>query len=105
LIISLGQLQKLARTNRPTTAVLNSMNLHELVSVLADWTNSTPVTLATKHSNNFIVAHEGRVSTTRYDKQNDWQVNLATYLAVWWLQNRLKPFEALTSAVCEYQNT
>jgi len=98
----ISQLQKLARNNRPTTPVLHTMNLQELVSVLADWTNSAPAASLTKHSDNLVCAYGGKVSTTPHKKDTNWQVELAAYAAVWQLQNPTKIFEALSSAIYEY---
>jgi NAD(P)H-hydrate repair Nnr-like enzyme with NAD(P)H-hydrate dehydratase domain len=102
LVINLGKLQKLAKNNRPRTPILHSMNLHELVTVLADWSNSTPAAFITRHADNLVVAHDGRVSTTPYKEDIKWQVELAAYSSVWWLQQPDKPFEALVSAIYSY---
>jgi hypothetical protein len=101
-VINLGKLQKLAKANRPGTPVLHSMNLHELVTVLADWTNVTPAAFITKHADNYILAAGGKVSTTPVKTEQNWQTELAAYAATWWLQNSEKPFEALTTAIYEY---
>jgi hypothetical protein len=104
LVINLGKLQKLAQNNRPSTRILHSMNLHELVTVLSDWTNSTPVAFITRHADNLIVAHEGKVSTTPYKEEIKWQTELAAYASVWWLQQPDKTFVSLTSAVFSFAN-
>jgi hypothetical protein len=101
-VINLGKLQKLAKANRPGTPVLHSMNLHELVTVLADWTNGTPAAFITKHADNYILAAGGKISTTPVKTEQNWQTELAAYAATWWLQNSEKPFEALTTAIYEY---
>ena len=100
-VINLGKLQKLAKANRPGTAVLHNMNLHELVTVLADWTNGPPAFI-TKHADNIIVAAGGRVSTTPEKTESNWQIDLAAYAAVWHLQQPGKLFEALTTAAMCY---
>ncbi len=101
LVINLGKLQKLAKNNRPSTPVLHNMTLHELVTVLADWTNSSPVSFITKHADNLIMAQGGRVSTTLSKTESNWQVELAAYASIWSLQNPQKLFEALTTSVFE----
>ena len=101
-VINLGKLQKLAKNNRPGTPVLHSMNLHELVTVLADWTNSTPAGFITKHADNLVAASSGKVSTTPQAEESNWQVDLAAYASVWRLQQPTKTFEALSSAVYSY---
>lgn len=101
---NLSKLQKLAKNNRPNTPILHSMNLHELATVLADWSNSASASFVTKHADNFIVASKGKVSTTVSKKDESWQVELAAYISVWAAQNPLKIFEALTTAISNYLN-
>lgn len=100
--INLGKLQKLAKANRPLTPVLHSMMLAEIVELLHDWTTGNPGSFITKHADNLITASNGQVSTTPAPEQSNWQIELAAYASVWWLQNPEKPFEALTTAVWEY---
>lgn len=102
LVINLGKLQKLAKHNRPGTPILHNMNLHELVTVLSDWTNSSSVSFITKHADNLVVAANGKASTTPETKESNWQTDLAAYASVWWLQNSDKPLEALTTSAFEY---
>lgn len=102
LVINLGKLQKLAKNNRPGTPILHNMNLHEVVTLMADWTNSTPVSFITKHVDNFLVAYSGKVNTTASAQESNWQVDIAAYASVWNLQQPQKPFEALTSAIFSY---
>jgi len=101
-VINLGKLQKLAKNNRAGTPVLNSMNLHELVTILSDWTNSTPTTFITKHADNLVAACGGRVSTTPQKSDSNWQIELAAYAGVWQLQNPNKTFEALSTAIYSF---
>jgi ADP-dependent NAD(P)H-hydrate dehydratase / NAD(P)H-hydrate epimerase len=102
LVINLGKLQKLAKNNRPSTAVLHNMSLHELVGVMADWTNATPAAFITKHAESLVVAYGGQVSSTPELADSNWQVELAAYAAVWWLQNPSKTFGSLSSSIVAY---
>lgn len=104
LVINLGKLQKLAKHNRPGTPILHNMNLHELVTVLADWTNSSAVPFITKHADNLVVAANGQASTTPETKDSNWQTDLAAYASVWQLQQPKLIFEALTSSVYCYSD-
>lgn len=101
-VIDLSKLQKLAKNNRPATPVLHSMMLADLVELLHDWTTGNPGQIITKHADNFIVASGGQVSTTPAPEQPNWQIELAAYASVWWLQNPQKPLEALTASVFEF---
>ncbi len=102
VVSEVSQLQKLAKSNRPTTPVFHNMSLQELVSVLSDWTNSVPTAFITKHANSYITAYSGKVSTTPVNKEQSWQTELAAYAAVWLLQNPTKPLEALSSSIYDY---
>jgi hypothetical protein len=51
----------------------------------------------TDYAFQIIVAFEDKQSTTEVKKEVD-QVKLAAYVAVWWLQQPEKTFEALTTA-------
>ena len=102
LVINLGKLQKLAKNNRPSTPVLHNMNLHELVTVLADWTNGSPATFITKHADNLVVAAGGKISTTPQKEESNWQIDLAAYASVWLLQQPEKSFETITTVVYEF---
>ena len=103
-VINLGKLQKLAKHNRPATPVLHSMMLAELVEILHDWTTGKPGSLITRHADNFIAASGGQVSTTPALQESNWQIELAAYASVWWLQQPQKAFEALTTAIYDFSN-
>ena len=97
-LINMGKLQKLGKNNRPNTPIKHSMSLHLLVHQLSEW----KANVITKHSDNFVVASGGQVSTTQSKKEQNWQIELAASAAVWWLQNPTKLFETFTTAIFEY---
>lgn len=100
LVISLSQLQKLAKAAKYPEAVTFSMDLLHLVDWLHEFTTLYPVNLVTKHLENIFVAVNGQVSSSKLANDKDiWRVDAAAHVAVWWLQNTDKPFEALTTAV------
>jgi hypothetical protein len=103
-VIELTKLQKLAKNNRPSSAITSNMMITELVDILHDWTAGNPGQFITYHAGNYIVASGGQVSTTLAPEQSNWQISLAAYASVWWLQQPQKPFEALSSAVYEFLN-
>ena len=100
-VINLGKLQKLVKNNGSSAAVRHSMGLHELVTFLNQWLTADKY-LITKHQEQHVVAANGQVSSTKAKEDNNWQVELAAYVSVWLLQNLQKPFEAITTAVCDY---
>lgn len=99
-VINMGKLQKLGKNNRPNPPIRHSISLLELVNLLNEWAAN----VITKHSANYIVSCKGKASTTPSTKDQSWQVELATYASVWWLQNPTKTFEAQTTAVYEYRS-
>ncbi len=99
-----GWLQKLGSAAKLTSPLSSSMSLHNLVGALAEWTGEKKLQLITSHQDQLVVSVGGRVSTTPLKKTTDW-VELAAYASVWRLQNPTKPFEALTTAVFEFQQS
>lgn len=105
LVVSFAQLQKLAMNAKFSHAFIFSMDLIRLVEALREFTLAYPVNIIVKHLANFVVASGGQVSTTKLEDDKEvWRVTTAAHAAVWWLQNPSKPFEALTTAVCEITN-
>lgn len=103
-VINLGKLQKLAKSNRQSTPILHNIMLADLVDLLHDWTTGNPGQIITKHADNFVVACSGQVSTTLAPKDDNWQIELAAYASVWWLQQPQKPFGAITTAVFNFSS-
>lgn len=100
LVLSLAQLQRLAIAARTPKPVTFSMDLLRLVEWLHDFTLAHPPYIIVKHLDNIFVAVQGRVSTTRLNKDLPiWRVKTAARAAVWWLQNPAKPFEAVTTSL------
>jgi NAD(P)H-hydrate repair Nnr-like enzyme with NAD(P)H-hydrate dehydratase domain len=102
LVLSIGQLQKLARGIGTTTAVTQAMGLPELAAWLEDFSGKNPITIITKHLNHLIVAHAGNVSSTPTEPDREpWRIDTAARAAVWQLQTPDKPYHAATSAVLD----
>lgn len=100
LVLSLSQLQRLAIASRYPEAITFGMDMLHLVEWLHDFTAKHRVSIVVKHLDSLYVAVEGRVSTTKLNKDLQiWRVTTAAKAAVWRLQNPTKPFEALTTAV------
>ena len=73
------------------------MQLSTLVETLHKFTISYPITIVVFHQNHIAVAHDGQVSTTPWENALAiWRGSVATKVAVFWLQNPSKPFEAIT---------
>jgi hypothetical protein len=63
------------------------------------------INLITSHAGQFVAAANGKVSTIKMAKESNWQIELAAYASVWWLQQPQKSFEAYTTAVLDYANS
>ncbi len=97
LVLTIGQLQKLAVAAHNSEAFTSSMSLLQLVEKLTDFNKLHTAHLVVQHGQTVAVAVNGRLSTTQVADQSTTQ--LAARAATWWLQNPTKPFEALTTSV------
>ena len=100
VVLSIAQLQRLAREAHYPHAVTFSMDLLHLVDWLHEFTSHFVINIMVKHLNTIFVATKGQVSTTKTDQSLDdsWRVDTAAASSVWWLQNPSKTFQALTSS-------
>ena len=104
IVASIAQLQKLAKNSNWSTPITFTMDLTKLVEVLAEVSKNFSAGIVTFHQSQFVVAIDGRVSTTKstqdIEEPQSWRNSLATHAAVYqaWYPN--KPFEALTH--CAY---
>jgi hypothetical protein len=58
--------------------------------------------IITEHPGQVIAAMNGMVSTTPVSERKGWLVEVASYAAVWRMQQPNKSFEALTTSVYDY---
>jgi ADP-dependent NAD(P)H-hydrate dehydratase / NAD(P)H-hydrate epimerase len=100
LVLSFAQLQRLsiaARFDKPLTF---SMDLLRFVDWLHLFTERYAPYVVVKHLDQIFVAVNGEVSTTKLTKDIPiWRLKIAAHVAVWWIQNYQKPFEAMTMAI------
>jgi len=102
LVLSFSQLQALGKAAKYWTAFTFNMDLLRLAAVLHEFTSEYKLHIVVKHLDQIIVASNGEVSTTKLKTElSIWRCHVATYCAVWWLQNPGKPFQALTTAVSQ----
>jgi hypothetical protein len=105
IVLSMAQLQKLATAAKHPTPFLLSMGLMLIVQALHDFTNIYPVTIVTRELDSIVVAHAGKVSSTKVSEDEDiWRVKTAAAAAVFWMQNKNKPFEAITTSLTKISN-
>lgn len=102
LVLSLSQLQRLLTALNYPRAVTLGMSLLQLVDLLNDFSQTHPFYIVAKHHESIVVAVNGQISTTKLETDKAiWRVATAAAVAVWWLQNPGKPFEAITTSIFE----
>lgn len=100
VVISLAQLQKLLKALSYPQPITFGMELLQLVETLHRFTSEHRLQIIVRHKGYTVVGSGGKVSTTPSGDENaPWRVNTAAAVAVWWLQNPSKPFQALTTAL------
>lgn len=99
LVLSLAQLQKMAKQAKWPQAVTFEMGLAQLVEWLHEFTAKYPCNIVTYHNRIMFVAVNGHIGTTSIGERETWRVKTAAHAVTWWLQNPSKPFEALNTAV------
>lgn len=101
IVGSFAQLQKVLTVVPSEQGVLmHSNNLIKNIEILADCSKVISAHLVTKQTDQIIVAINGRVSTTP-NTQDIWRIETSSSAAVWWMQNPLKPFEAITTSLID----
>ncbi len=102
LVITLAQLQKISSGANYEKAFTLGMDLMHLVDNLHEFTLRVPVNIVVKHHDQLVVGVNGQISTTQLNQDKEiWRVQTAAHSAVWWLQNPLKSFESITTAIFE----
>lgn len=100
LVLSFAQLQKIAVSARFPKPFTYDMDLLHLIDALHEFTSEHETSIITKHLPTMFAASNGKVSTTKLEKDMEiWRVRTAAAAAVWWLQNPSKQFEALTTSI------
>jgi hypothetical protein len=101
LVLSLSQLQRLAKSAGTTKAVTFKMDLLQLVDWLHDFTENHSVNIIVRHLGKLFVAVNGQVSTTKLAESSPsiWRVKIAAGAATWLIQQLSRPFEALSTSV------
>lgn len=100
IVGAFGQIQKLFQAERRVKQPLQYANsLVNNVELIHEISEKIPAFIITKQQDEIIVACRGRISTTQ-NSDEIWRTTTATSMAVWWLQNPEKPFEAITTAIC-----
>jgi NAD(P)H-hydrate repair Nnr-like enzyme with NAD(P)H-hydrate dehydratase domain len=100
LVVSFAQLQKIFSKVYYPKILTFSMQLQQLVETLHKFTITYPVTIATFHQEQLIIASGGQVTTTPWDNpMTIWKGGVATQAAAYYLWNPKKPLEAVTASL------
>lgn len=104
IVGTITQLQKLATGTHYTKAITTNMDIIRLVEVVHEFQALHSAHLITHQLGTTFIAAGERISTTAVRDNEDppagrSQVPTAAAAAVFWMQNTLKPFEALTTSV------
>ncbi len=101
LVLNMSQLQKLATAAKFGTAFTSQMDFLHVVEALHDFTKSYAINIILEHAQTVFVAVNGEVSSTKQESESSHTIKLAAYAAVWWLQNKDKAYETLTTSVAQ----
>lgn len=100
LVVSFAQLQKLFQLVYYPKVLTFSMQLTNLVEALHKFTITYPVSIATLHKDQLLVANAGDVTSTPWDNPMAiWRGNTAAKATSYWLWNPQKPIEAITASL------
>lgn len=100
LVVSFAQLQKIFSKVYYPKILTFSMQLQQLVEALHKFTITYPVTIATFHQDQLVVASAGQVTTTPWDNpMSIWKGAVATHAAAYWVWNPTKPLQATTASL------
>ncbi|MGH7239948.1 MAG: hypothetical protein ACREHG_07765, partial [Candidatus Saccharimonadales bacterium] len=96
LVPNFTQMQKLAAPHG--IALISKLDLIQLVERLHDFSLITSASILLTAKGQSIVAKSGQISTTVNNNAAD-DASLAASAAVWWVQNPIKSFAALTQSL------
>lgn len=100
LVVSFAQLQKIFSKVYYPKILTFSMQLQQFVETLHKFTITYPVTVATFHQEQLVVASAGEVTTTPWENpMSIWKGAVATRAATYWLWNPSKPLQATTTSL------
>ena len=82
------------------------MNLTQAVEFMRELTDKYPVGLVIAHDTFYVLAYKGQVATTEVETiSKNWASVIASYLSVWWMQNKDQPFKATATGIYDSINS
>lgn len=101
-VASFSQVQKIFQSVYYPKVLTFSMQLSNLVDALHKFTVTYPVTIATLHKENLVIAHGGNVVSMDWNNPLQiWKGTTATTMATYLLWNESKPLEALATSLIQ----
>lgn len=100
IVASFAQVQKMFQNVYYPKMLTFSMQLAQVVEALHKFTITYPVTVATLHRDQLIIASKGEVITQQFSEAMQiWRGETATKAAAWWLWSPQKPLEAFAASL------
>ena len=100
LVISFAQLQKLFQATYYPIVLTFSMQLMQLVEAVHKFTITHPITIAVLHRETLVVAHDGKVTTTKWDHPMAiWRGQTAARAAAYLMWTPTQALEAVTMSL------
>ena len=100
LVISFAQLQKIFQAVYYPKILTFSMQLLQLVEAVHKFTITYPVTIVVLHRETLVVAHEGKVVSTKWDNPMAiWRGQTAARAATYLLWTPSQPLEAIAASL------
>lgn len=100
LVLSFAQVQKLLQLVYYPKILTFNMQLLQLVEAMHKFTVTYPVSIATFHKDNFIIARDGQVVTQDWtNPMSIWRGATATRMSAYWLWNPKQPLEAFAASI------
>ncbi len=102
IVLEVSKLQKLLSKLRLNKAILSTTNLTQTVEFMKELTDKYPVGLVISNGPFYVLGYEGQVATTEAEAvPKNWTLVIASYLSVWWMQNKDQPFKAAATGIYE----
>jgi hypothetical protein len=102
IVLEISKLQKLLSKLRFGKTILSTTNLTQTVDIMKELTDKYPVGLVISNGSFYILGHKGQVATTEVKTiPKNWTLVSASYISVWWMQNKDQPFKAGSTALYE----
>ena len=102
VVASFAQVQKLFQSVYYPKILTFSMQLMQLVEALHKFTTTYPITVATFHNEQLIIASDGEVVTQKWDTPLAiWRGSVATRAAVYWLWHPSRPLQSIAGSIAK----